>query len=304
MTQGGTGTAEHSWIDKELSSDVPPGQRALAEALQRLCRHLVDVDESGIPTGKRLTQASAARRFFSNESSLSRFLSGDSIPSLGVIDGLYKTACSDAGGEDLVSISLDELGTLRDQAQAERRCRNCAELAAVTQQLHEAQAECASLRQAAEDNAKELETLRSQVATLTAAAAELKATRAGLQARLAARASSAPLPVPRRRGDRQRRQNDVGAARQVAKQAGELNSGGRQDAALTLLRHTTEVLGHLETATLFRLLRQRQEDGLADNLIHIYGRDQNDQDVLHVALELHKQGAADDVGALLRAALE
>jgi hypothetical protein len=52
------------------------------------------------------------------------------------------------------------------------------------------------------------------------------------------------------------------------------------------------------------LLRQRQHDELADNLIHVYGRDQGDQDVLRVVLALHQQGAFDDAGAILHAALE
>ncbi|MGW1163125.1 hypothetical protein ACWD48_34030 [Streptomyces sp. NPDC002519] len=308
MAKDDTGAAQHDWIDKGFGSDVSAGQRALARALQGLCRHLVDVDQSGIPTGKRPTQARAAKRIYSNESSLSRFLSGDSIPSLRIIEELHRAACSDTGGEGLVGITLKELRSLRDHAHAERRCRHCAELVAeldeVTQRLRETQSESASLRQTSQDNAKDLEALRGDVEMLTATITELKATRAGLQARLAVRASSTPLPVPRRRGDRQRRKNDVAATRLVAKQAGELHSGGRRDAALSLLRHTTEVLNHLETATLLRLLRREQEDSLADNLIHIYGRDQNDQDILHVALELHKQGATDDAGALLRAALE
>ncbi|MEV6026155.1 hypothetical protein [Streptomyces sp. NPDC052036] len=308
MTKRSTGTAQLDWIEKEFGSDVPAGKRALARALQGLCRHFADVDQSGIPTGKRPTQARAANRIFSNESSLSRFLSGDSVPSLRIIEELYRTACSDTGGEGRVGITLEELRNLRDRAQAERRCRNCAELVAelaeVTQRLREAKAEGSSLRQTSEHNAKELEALRDDVRMLTAAITELKATRAGLQARLAVHASSAPLPVPRRRGDRQRRKNDVAATRLVAKQAGELHSGGRRDAALSLLRHTSEVLSHPETATLLGLLRREQQDSLADNLIHIYGRDQNSQDILHVALELHKQGATDDAGALLRAALE
>jgi hypothetical protein len=51
------------------------------------------------------------------------------------------------------------------------------------------------------------------------------------------------------------------------------------------------------------MLRQQRQDHLADNLIHIYGRDQEDRDVMHVAMELHDQGAISDAGAVLRAAL-
>ncbi|GEK03802.1 hypothetical protein TNCT1_60780 [Streptomyces sp. 1-11] len=79
---------------------------------------------------------------------------------------------------------------------------------------------------------------------------------------------------------------------------------GRAEVALRLLRRSTEVLNPLETAEVLLLLRHRQHDELADNLIHVYGRDQGDQDVLHVALSLHEQGSFTDVGAILHAALE
>jgi hypothetical protein len=90
----------------------------------------------------------------------------------------------------------------------------------------------------------------------------------------------------------------------VAKRAAELRGNGKQEAALTLLRHTTEVLSPVETATLFRALRHHQQSELLDNLIHIYGRDHQDQEVMHVTWELHKQGCPDDAGALLQAAIE
>ncbi len=60
-------------------------------------------------------------------------------------------------------------------------------------------------------------------------------------------------------------------------------------------------MSHAELAALLCLLRRQQERALADDLIHIYGRDQSPQDVVRVAAELHDRGAADDAGALLRA---
>ncbi|WP_461075966.1 hypothetical protein [Streptomyces deserti] len=98
-------------------------------------------------------------------------------------------------------------------------------------------------------------------------------------------------------------QNDVAAARQLANRVGRLHRGGKRDEAFALLRQTTEALSPRETATLLLLLRQQQADQLADNWIHIYGRDQYAQDILHAALTLHEHGAFDDAGALLRAAL-
>lgn len=69
---------------------------------------------------------------------------------------------------------------------------------------------------------------------------------------------------------------------------------------MPLLHHTVSTLSHAEVAALLCLLRHQEERELADNLIHIYGRDQSHQDVVRVALELHERGAPDDAGALLR----
>ncbi|MFJ2016317.1 hypothetical protein [Streptomyces nodosus] len=221
-----------------------------------------------------------------------------------IVKKLYTEACQDAGGEIHVGITLDELTLLHKQAEAERRCRGCAELAAevdtLTQQLKEAEA----MRAVARQEAAELGSLRGEIAALQDAVEKLKADRAGSQARLSTRAASGPLPVPRRKGDRQRMRRDIAAVRGLAEQAKKLDSDGRAGAALTLLRRSAEVLNPLETAGVLQLLREQQHDELADNLIHVYGRDRDDQDILHVALTLHEQGSPGDAGAILQAALE
>ncbi|MHA5053365.1 helix-turn-helix domain-containing protein [Streptomyces sp. SD15] len=295
-------SAERGWIDKEFRSDVPPGKRALATGLQSLCRRLKP--SISAETGNRaLTQAEVAKRLHSNPSSLSRFLSGQTVPDWEFIESLHKAACSDTGSDESISVTLDDLMTRRAVAAAERRrCSTCADLSkridSLTRQLRNACLACDR-----REDLAELDALRGEAAALRAAVAELDAAKAGLQARLAAQASRTPLPVPRRRGDRQRSQQNMTAARQLAAQAEDLDRRGRQDAALTLLRQTTEVLSPAETALVLLTLRQQRQNHLADNLIHIYGRDQGDQDILRVALELHEQGASDDAGAVLRAAL-
>jgi transcriptional regulator with XRE-family HTH domain len=306
MTRDGGVPVERSWIHKKFRSDVPPGQRALAIALQNLCRHITPTASNKSPDITP-TQADAARHLLCSESSLSRFLSGQSVPRFQSVEHFYKTACADAGGEHALGVTLDDLRKLH-KAASDERCQSCVDLrsklTAAASQAVTAEAELAALRQSAFGDAAELASLRREVKSLKEAVSELRATRAGLQARLTTQAALAPLPVPRRRGDRQRNKNEVSAARQVAKRAAELRSDGRQDAALTLLRHTTEVLSPVETAALFRALRQQQQNELVDNLIHIYGRDHRDQEVMHVTWELHKQGSPDDAGALLRAAIE
>ncbi|WP_405614365.1 hypothetical protein [Streptomyces sp. NBC_00076] len=293
-----TDSTARSWIDKEFRSNVLPGRQALAKALQEVCRHLSPAKS----TRNRITQAKAAEHLRCSESALSRALSGESLPGLALVESFYKQACADAGSEDAVGVSLEELRALHSEARAEK-CHNCVVLEAkiddLAQQLRERESECSALRQAV----AELNILRREAAEQKAVVAKLKATRAGLQARLATRVSSAPLPVPRRKGDRQRRQKDMAAARLLAHQAGELDRDRGPEAALTLVRQTTEALSPPEMATLLLLLRQQQDDRLADNVIHIYGRDQSHRDVLHATLALHEHGATEDAGAMLRAAL-
>ncbi|WP_280866710.1 hypothetical protein [Streptomyces sp. SAI-127] len=133
----------------------------------------------------------------------------------------------------------------------------------------------------------------------------MRTTEAGLQARLAAeQAARTPLPVPRQKRDRQRSKKEEAVAQQLARQAGELDSTGKPNLALTLLRQgTTELLTPAETAHVMVELRRHERDHLADNLIHVYGRDQGDRHIMAVALELHEEGAIEDAGAILRAAL-
>ncbi|MBQ1096999.1 hypothetical protein KBY55_13055 [Streptomyces sp. b94] len=226
------------------------------------------------------------------------------MPDLAIVEGLHRQACRDTGGEHAVGIPLDALRLLHKEAETERRRRGdeewTAEVDDLTARLRVAESERAALRQEVE----ELTALRDEVTVLRAAVEELKTPGAGSQTRLTAQAAPGPLPVPRRRGDRQRMRRDVSAVRSLAMQAGELDANGRAEAALRLLRRSWEVLNPLETAGVLLLLRRQQHDELADNLIHVYGRDQGDQDVLHVALTLHEQGSPGDAGAILQAALE
>ncbi len=318
MTQAKTATTPYGWTVKTFRSDVPPAKRQLALALQGLCRHLTPPR----PEKARRswpTQAAAARHVHVGESSLSRFLSGRSVPALETLEFLYKTASADAGGDDQVGMTLAELTELHAQTRAEH-CGRCLSLQAnadaaeakaisLGRQLQRAEGRHAE----AEENADKLGTLRREVTALRTKASELEASlarlraiRAGLEARLAARTTAAPLPVPHRKGDRQRSARNEAAARNVAQQAAELTPGGRHEAALPVLRHTAETLSTAELATLLCLLRQQRNDEFADTLIHMYGRDQSHHDVVHAAVALHEHGAHEDAAALLRvrAALE
>ncbi|MFG3331795.1 helix-turn-helix domain-containing protein [Streptomyces tendae] len=293
-----------TWPSKPFGDDVPPHKRKLAEALQELCQHLLTAQEA--KQGRRpLTQAKAAERLHCSESVLSRNLSGRSMPSISVIEALYREACRAAGGEHMVRITPDELRLRRKLAEEELqqlRREKSAGKEALRRRLLAAESNCAALRQEIE----ELAPLRAEVTGLQVTIKNLKAARAGLQAHLRPQPTAPhPPPVPRRKGDRRRMRRDVSAVRTLAAQAGRLDAEGRAGIALRLLRRSSkEVLSPLETAGLLLLLRQRQQDELADNLIHVYGRDQGDRDVLHVALTLHEHGLHGDAGAVLKAALE
>lgn len=284
-------TGNNTWAVKQLRDDTPPGWRDFAVALQRLCQQLLPDTRAGLPHTP-LTQEMAAKRLLTNSSSLSRFLSARTVPMPDFTERLYKEACADAGGEDSIGIGLPDLRKLRLQAEAERRCASCSILQARTKPS----------QQAEEDRALLLRE-RQEAKKLRAAVADLKESRAGLRARLAVRASSALLPVPRRRRDRQQLANDKAAVRQLASRAQDVHAADSPTAALIMLRQTTEALSPLEVAGLLLLLREQKQDDLADDLIHIYGRDQDVHEVMHAALSLHEQGAADDAGELMRAAV-
>ncbi|MFH9401402.1 helix-turn-helix domain-containing protein [Streptomyces sp. NPDC017638] len=333
MSSAGRSPVTGGWLDpnKKFKDGVRPGKRRLGLALRALCRLLRSDDPT--TTGRRLlNQAEAAKRLGCNADELSRYLNDPRIPSREFLERLHKEACADAAasGQD-VGISLEALLGLRTSALGERRsCEYCQEMGehidSLIQQLnapcpacaaHQRQQEArqrqrkqlaARLRSARREEAR----LRMTVAELKVTVADLKtelaektASEAGLRERLTAAPSArAQLPVPRRPGDRQLNTRDVSAARQLVAQAEELDSSGREDLAFTLLRQgTTELLTPAETALVVTELRYRERDRLADDLIHVYGRDQGNQDVMAVALELHEKGAPDDAGAILRAAL-
>jgi hypothetical protein len=234
-----------------------------------------------------LTQDEVAKRLFTSTTSLSRSLNHDPhyprVPGRDFVERLYEAACSDAAayGQD-VGITRDDLLDLRARADRERRgCKQCGELR------------------------NRIDSLAREVAALRATVREMRATEAGLQARLAAaQAARTQLPVPHQKRDRQLSKKEEAVAQQLARQARELDSTGKPNLALTLLRQgTTELLTPTETAHVMVELRRHERDHLADNLIHVYGRDQGDRHVMAVALELHEEGAVEDAGAILRAAL-
>ncbi|MFH9671312.1 helix-turn-helix domain-containing protein [Streptomyces sp. NPDC017405] len=333
MPSTGRGPARGGWLDpgKGFTGDTPPMKRQLAYVLRDLCR-LLRPEELGETGDRPLKQAEAAERLSCTADMLSRYLNTRRMPPQDFVERLYKEACADAAasGQD-VGITRDALLGLYVSALGEREgCEHCLELGgridSLIQQLNAPCPACAAHQRQQEARRRQrrqlaarLRSARTEEARLRMTVAELKVTVADLKTELAEKAASeaglrerlaaaqgarAQLPVPRRPGDRQLSPKDVSAARQLVAQAEELDNSGREDLAFTLLRQsTTELLTPPETALVVAELRYRERDRLADDLIHVYGRDQENQDVMAVALELHEKGAPDDAGAILRAAL-
>ncbi|MFD5470256.1 hypothetical protein [Streptomyces sp. NPDC127105] len=318
MSSEGSKPRAGGWLERELLDEgLRPRKLELVLALRPLFR-LLKTEESVKSGNRPLTQVEVANLLGTNTTSLSRFASLDPrVPSQRFIEDLHNAARFSATSQD-VGITLDALQTLRAKAEVENRgrCERCAELGrridSLTQQLSAPCSACAVLQQEQvayqqerEESAARMAALRKEVAAMRAAVQERETIEAGLRARLAmAQASRAPLPVPLRKGDRQRSAKERAVARQLAARAAELDGAGKEDSALTLLRQgTTELLSPSETALVMVELRQQERDHLADNLIHVYGRDQGDRHVMAVALELHAEGAVDDAGAILNAAL-
>ncbi len=73
---------------------------------------------------------------------------------------------------------------------------------------------------------------------------------------------------------------------------------------LALLRHTADAYSPAETALLAVLLTKEGQEDLARDLLHIYGRDKPDREVLRTALELLRSGASGNAEALLLTAAQ
>ncbi|GGU87755.1 hypothetical protein GCM10010275_24770 [Streptomyces litmocidini] len=258
-------------VGTKAGENLPPGRRNLARHLAALYEHL------GTQTLRHAADHLAARGYKKDPSEISRYLNGERLPPASFVAALYDAAAAMLADSGHESVSMTKEHVHEVHAAAEPRlCRSCAKL-------------------------------RRRIRKLQADVKRLHALRAGLQAGLETAQSTgpgepAPLPVPPSDGDRQQTAQDVAAARQVASRAGQLQEEGAQGEALSYLQQTSEVLTPVESAAALVLLRRQRQDQLAETLIQMYGRDQADRDVLRVALELHRYGQMDDVGAILRAA--
>jgi len=299
-----------AWTEKELAEDVLPDRRRLTMALQKICRHLAVTTQEGVAL-THPTQAQAANYLHVHETTLTRYLRGQRVPPVGAAARIFDIACQDAGGSRNVGITREELLELHARAEQER-CGNCSRhrdaARAAGQKLRTLRETHEQLEQTAAEQARELGELRQRATRLkqetqrVRAAQPIPANEAGPQKVRGTTRAATLLPVPHRQGDRQQSKNGASVARHIGRRAEELLHGGRPDSTLALLRHTTEAYTSTEIALLVALLRTNGQHELAGNLVHIYGRDRSDRDVVHAALMLHEQDAVADAEALLRAA--
>ncbi|MGQ5592167.1 hypothetical protein ACUJ8N_02695 [Streptomyces sp. ESR1.13] len=314
MTARSTSRPPFAWTEKELDKDVLPDKRRLAVTLQRMCRFLVITTPDGM-TPTHPTQAQAAQYLHVSETTLTRYLQGQRVPPEKGATVIFDTVCRDAGGIQNVGISQEEFLELRARAEQER-CASCSRhreqgkdaVRAAGQKLRALRDTNEALQRSAAEQARELGELRQHVATLKQEAQRLKVAQpipvseAGPQKDPDAALPATLLPVPHRQRDRQQSKNAARAARNVGHRTEELLRASRPDSVLALLRHTAEACTPLEVALLVAQLRARGQDGLSDNLVHIFARDRNDHEVVRAALVLHEQQAVADAEALLRTA--
>ncbi|MGW6740963.1 hypothetical protein ACWGDX_09515 [Streptomyces sp. NPDC055025] len=251
-------------VGTRIREDLPPGRLELVHALKKLYSCLGSCTQAG--TALRLTE----KGHTVTKGQISRYLNGNMLPNAKFVEALYDLAVATAGNNP-GGMTRQQVLSLHGSAEPTR---------------------CGTCRQTRQRNrvlAKENE--------------ELKAAEAGLRAQLTtAQRRETPLPVPRRERDRQRRSSDVRAARQIAKQAASLQDAGDPGAALAMLLDTVGTLTPVEGAMSAKILRAEKRDQLADTLLHVYGRERREGDVLWMALKLHEQGLMNDVAVVLRAA--
>ncbi|MEV6973395.1 hypothetical protein [Kitasatospora sp. NPDC093806] len=264
-------------VGTKLSEDLAPGRYRLAEALIGLYQRLPEM------TLERAAALFADRGYGrTTAGELSRYLNGKRVPPWSFVSLLQDLAAELATPSD--GLSKVELRKLHGDAERSRGaegalCQACPSLLQERDHLRAEVERLEGLQAGSEENEE------VPVAAETATGSEFS-----------------PLPVAQGEGDRQRSANEVAAARELADRAAQLDGDGDLVAVAALLQEVSEVLSPLESAAALVLLRQRQKDQLAENLIQIYVRGQADRDVIKVALELHEYGHPHDAGMVLRAA--
>ncbi|MFI5809101.1 hypothetical protein [Streptomyces sp. NPDC051561] len=259
-------------VGTQISPDLPDGRRRLAETLKSLYQHIRPV----APSLRALQRLLLTEHGYAvNRGGLSRYFNGRVVPDRRFGEVLYAAASKAAGKPASVGFTLEEVWEAHDQAEPTSSiCKECPDLR------------------------RQNDTLRKENGTLLKEQAGL------LQSLASAHQRSTPPPVPLRGGDRRRFRSDIEGAKHIAKSAAILHYRGKRDAALAMLMDTAGALTPLESAASIAVLRAERDTQLADTLIHIYGDERTDSEIIEVALALHDQGMSGDAEAVLRSATQ
>ncbi|NDZ78541.1 hypothetical protein G3I19_08390 [Streptomyces sp. SID10853] len=252
-------------VGTKISRTLPPGRVRLAHVLGELYRH------TGAPTLAKAVLLFDERGYVTNRDAMSRYLNGRHVPPLRFATLMHEIAVANTGSEAIVGLSRQAVIQAHESAEP-TLCKVCPELQRENDAL-----------------------LRER--------RRLEESEAGLSEALAnARQRAKTLPVPHFSRDRQRRSNDIAGARQIASAAAKLQDQGSADEALSMLIDTVGALTPLEGAASLVLLRSTKQTQLADTLVHLYGQEHSEKEVIQVALKLHDRGMADDAIEMLRTA--
>ncbi|MBB5153730.1 hypothetical protein [Saccharopolyspora phatthalungensis] len=240
--------------------------------------------------GKKLD--STAKRLGISSSALYRGLTCDSFPSWEMlVKLLYESACDDAGrlAVGTTDTQLKGLYSAAEAAHRKRRKPRCSACPEYRRNIRSLQQQVLDLQQKVSELLQEAQALRADKAVLDAA--------------LTVQHKSAHLPVPSRKGDRQRSTSDTSAATQLAAEVATLFADGQREAALAVLREIPGLLTPRDSAASVALLRRQELDKPAETLIQIYSREQPEKDVMRFALGLQEFDLANDAGNALRIAV-
>lgn len=281
-------------VGTRIAASLAPGRKKLAECMRDLYGCL------GARTIPEAARRIASYGYETDATQISRYLNGRRLPPESFVRCLHRAAVGEAGAV-AVGVSEYELVQLRRQAEP-THCGRCAQLSARCEHLQEEnnrlEAEAARVREEAAQQGTAV--LPGQARAQAARTGDSLA--GGGEGLVGGRSRITPLPVPPRKGDRQRSVIASVAARQLASRAAELHESGDISAVVALLSASTEVLSPLEQAAALVLLREQERGQIADTLIHFLARGRSEGVIAQAALGLFDFGLPDEAEALLRVA--
>jgi transcriptional regulator with XRE-family HTH domain len=274
-------------VRRELRGDLPPGRLRVAEVVDALLRTLVMPEGGGHVSLRQAAELLSQQLGVSvSKSVLSRYRSGERLPSSALLRALREVAVQHAGADVVAKVA-----GVSDAAELDRIYQG---------------AESRTRPTAAELEA-ENDRLRREVEQLRVAAAGLEQALEVCTCRVAGQSGNPAPPVPVVEGDRRNvpvaEAADVAAANFIAGQALRLQGQPEDPAGAALLLDAASGLTPVECAAAVVLLRRQGTDELAETLILQSARQRTEHYVMSTAKQMLAWGMTEDAGVLLEAAL-